>query len=130
MSNMALMMDILPSTARGKAMGVFQDFEFVGSFIGTPVGAVLATYTSHADVFYFTAFFMLVSFAIAYMSKDIRSIKNESKGETRLSLRDIVLNLRDLNILIVCLCNLFRMFSRQGIYQTYSSALPQPGFRV
>jgi len=117
MSNMALMMDILPSTARGKAMGVFQDFEFVGSFIGTPVGAVLATYTSHADVFYFTAFFMLVSFAIAYMSKDIRSIKNESKGETRLSL-------------IVCLCNLFRMFSRQGIYQTYSSALPQPGFRV
>ena len=46
MSNMALMMDILPSTARGKAMGVFQGFEFVGSFIGAPIGAVLATYIS------------------------------------------------------------------------------------
>ena len=118
MSNMALMMDILPSMARGKAMGVFQGFEFVGSFIGAPIGAVLATYISYADVFYFTAFFMLVSFAIAYMSKDIRSIKNESKGKTRLSLGDIVSNLRDRNILLVCLCNLFRMFSRQGIYQT------------
>jgi MFS family permease len=118
MSNMALMMDILPSTTRGKAMGIFQGFEFIGSFIGAPIGAFLATHISFTEVFYFTAFFMLISFVIAYRSKEIMSLRNEFKGETRLNLREIVKNLQDFNILIVCLCNLFRMFSRFGIYQT------------
>lgn len=118
MSNMALMMDILPSTTRGKAMGVFQGLEFVGSFIGAPIGAVLATYISFTDVFYFTAFFMLASFVIAYKSKDIRDLKSDLKSETRLDLRETIKNLQNFDILIVCLCNLFRMFSRQGIYQT------------
>jgi MFS family permease len=118
MSNMALIMDILPSVARGKAMGVFQGFEFIGSFIGAPIGAFLATFISFTDVFYFTAFFMLISFVIAFKSKNIRNLKNELKSETSLDLREIIKNLQNLNILIVCFCNLFRMFSRQGIYQT------------
>lgn len=117
MSNMALLMDILPAVSRGKALGIFQGFEFIGSFIGAPIGAILATYISFTEVFYVTSFFTLVSFVVAYKSKNIRTLKNEHKSE-KLNLRDILKYVQDLNILIVCMCNLFRMFTRQGIYQT------------
>jgi MFS family permease len=36
MSNMALLMEILPVSTRGKALGVFQGIEFIGSLIGAP----------------------------------------------------------------------------------------------
>ena len=118
MSNMALLMDILPSVSRGKALGVFQGFEFIGSFIGAPIGAFLATYISFTEVFYVTAFFMLTSFIIAFKSKNIINLKREEKKETQLNLRELTKSLKNWDIIIVCFCNLFRMFNRQGIYQT------------
>ena len=118
MSNMALLMDILPSVSRGRALGVFQGFEFIGSFIGAPIGAFLATYISFTEVFYVTAFFMLTSFLIAFKSKNISNLKREDKKETQLNLRALTKSLQNWDILIVCFCNLFRMFNRQGIYQT------------
>ena len=118
MSNLAILMDILPASSRGRALGVFQGFEFIGSFIGAPIGAFLATIFTFTQVFYFTAFFMLVSFAIAYMSRNIRSLENENITMTQVSLGEILGNLKNLNIILVCLCNFFRMFTRFGMYQT------------
>jgi MFS family permease len=118
MSNLAILMDILPSISRGKALGVFQGFEFVGSFIGAPIGAFLASFFSFTQVFYFTTFFTLVSFLIAFNSRNIRNLKKEYKNETRLDLGAILSNLRNMDIILVCLCNLFRMFTRFGMYQT------------
>ncbi|MFH1179381.1 MAG: MFS transporter, partial [Candidatus Bathyarchaeota archaeon] len=57
MSNMALLMDILPVETRGSAIGMFQGIENIGSFIGAPVGALLATQFSFTKVFYFTIIF-------------------------------------------------------------------------
>ena len=118
MSNLAILMDILPASSRGRALGIFQGFEFIGSFIGAPIGAFLATIFTFTQVFYFTAFFMLVSFAIAYMSRNIRSLENENITMTQVSLGEILGNLKNLNIILVCLCNFFRMFTRFGMYQT------------
>lgn len=118
MSNMAILMDILPVSSRGKALGIFQGFEFIGSFIGAPLGAILATYISFTQVFYVTAFFMLTSFVLAFRSEKIRDLKNVGRGESDLNLVENLKSLRNMNIIIVCLCNLFRMFNRFGIYQT------------
>jgi MFS family permease len=118
MSNLAILMDILPSASRGSALGIFQGFEFIGSFIGAPIGAFLATIFTFTQVFYFTAFFMMVSFAIAYTSKNIRRLKNKDITTTQLNLGEILVNLRNLDIILVCLCNFFRMFTRFGMYQT------------
>jgi len=118
MSNLAILMDILPASSRGRALGIFQGFEFIGSFIGAPIGAFLATIFTFTQVFYFTAFFMLVSFAIAYMSRNIRCLGNENITTTQVSPGEILGNLRNLNIILVCLCNFFRMFTRFGMYQT------------
>lgn len=118
MSNMAILMDILPIASRGKALGIFQGFEFIGSFIGAPLGAVLATYIPFTQVFYVTAFFMFTSFIMAIRSDKIKELKNEGGKDTNLNLRENLKSLLNANIIIVCLCNLFRMFNRFGIYQT------------
>ncbi len=117
MSNMALLMDILPSASRGRALGIFQGIEFIGSFIGAPIGAFLASYLSFTDVFYFTAFFILTSFAIAFKSNNMRNLQDHNKNEASLNLREISNSLKNSNIILVCLCNLSRNFIRFGIYQ-------------
>jgi MFS family permease len=118
MSNLALLMDILPPVSRGRALGVFQGFEFIGSFIGAPIGAYLATIISFTQVFYVTAFFMLASFIVAYTSRNMRNLKKADKDSPQLNLGEILSNLRNLDIILVCLSNFFRMFTRFGIYQT------------
>jgi predicted MFS family arabinose efflux permease len=115
---MALIMDILPPASRGRALGVFQGFEFLGSFVGAPIGAYLATLMSFTQVFYFTSVFMLASFVVAFRSRNIRNLKKEDKEQTQLNLREILNNLKNPNIILVCFCNLFRMFARFGIYMT------------
>ena len=51
MNNTALLMDILPADTRGRALGLFQGIEFVGSFIGAPICAFLSVYMSYNQVF-------------------------------------------------------------------------------
>jgi MFS family permease len=60
MSNMALLMDILPATSRGRALGLFQGIEFIGSFVGAPLGAWIATLISFTQVFLVTTAFMVL----------------------------------------------------------------------
>jgi DHA1 family multidrug resistance protein-like MFS transporter len=118
MSNMVLLMDILPPVSRGRALGIFQGFEFLGSFIGAPIGAFLATIISFTQVFYFTSFFMLASFIVAFRSRNIRNLKKVDKIREQLNLGEILRNLRNKDIILICFCNLFRMFTRFGIYMT------------
>jgi MFS family permease len=117
MSNMALLMDILPASTRGKALGIFQGTEFIGSFIGAPLGAWLSTYLSFTGVFYVTTLFTILSFVIAFRSREIRSIAPKKK-EASLNLEQISTSLRNWTVITVCVINLFRMFMRVGLYRT------------
>jgi MFS family permease len=111
-------MDVLPTSTRGKALGVFQGVEFIGGFIGIPLGAWLSTYISFKRVFYVTTLFTVISFVIAFRSKDIMDIEVDRKHEARLNLRQISTSLRNWSIITVCFSNLFRMFMRVGLIQT------------
>jgi len=117
MSNMALLMDILPASTRGKALGVFQGIEFIGSFIGAPLGAFLAVYLSYTQVFYFTFAFTLISFALAMRSKNMRGLEVQ-EHKSKLTMKQITGSLRDWGIIIVCLISTFRTLVMQGIQQT------------
>lgn len=117
MSNMALLMDILPQSTRGKALGVFQGIEFIGSFIGAPVGAFLAVYLSYTQVFYFTFAFTLISFFLAMKSKNMKGLEVQ-EHKSRLTMKQITGSLRDWGIIIVCLICTSRMLVMQGIHQT------------
>jgi DHA1 family multidrug resistance protein-like MFS transporter len=117
MSNMALLMDILPPSTRGKALGIFQGIEFIGSFIGAPVGAFLAVYFSYTQVFYFTFVFTLISFFLAMRSKNMRGLEIQGH-KSRLTMKQITGSLRDWGIIVVCLITTSRTLVMQGIQQT------------
>jgi len=118
MSNMALLMDILPVDVRGSAIGLFQGIENIGSFMGAPLGALLATMFSFQKVFYFTIVFTLISFIVAMRSKDLTEVTSKSESKHSLSFKQISGSLRNWSILIVCLCVFLRMLVIQGIFQT------------
>ena len=117
MSNMALLMDILPPSTRGKALGIFQGIEFIGSFIGAPIGAFLAVYLSYTQVFYFTFAFSLVSFFLGVRSKNMRGLEVQGH-RSRLTMKQITGSLRDWGIIVVCLLATSRTLVMQGIQQT------------
>ncbi|MFB0504530.1 MAG: MFS transporter [Candidatus Bathyarchaeia archaeon] len=41
MSNTAVILDLFKSSMRGRALGTFQGIEFIGSFIGAPIGGFI-----------------------------------------------------------------------------------------
>ena len=115
MSNMALLMDILPSGSRGRALGVFQGIELIGGFIGIPVGAWVATIISFTQVFYITTGFTTISFIIALMSRGIKNIEAQVEAGASLNLGEVSASLRNWNILALCFTNFSRMLIRQGL---------------
>jgi MFS family permease len=118
MSNMALLMDLLPPSTRGRALGVFQGIEFIGSFVGAPIGAFLAVYLSFTQVFYFTILFTVLGFAVAMRSKNIRGLEGSTSSKPRLTLKQISGSLRNWGIIAVCFSTLLRTLVLQGIFQT------------
>jgi DHA1 family multidrug resistance protein-like MFS transporter len=117
MNNYALLMDILPAGVRGRALGFFQGLEFVGSFVGAPVGALLAVYMSFGQVFYFSLVLALVSLLVAWRSSTMRKPPRSTVG-SELSLREVLGGLRSWGIIAVCLCSFLRYFINQGVFQT------------
>ena len=117
-SNMALLMDILPDETRGSALGVFQGIESVGSFVGAPIGAYLATVFSFRQVFYFTIIFVVISFLVALKSSEMREVTGKKESRNKLSIKEISMSLKNWNIISVCLSVLLRMLVIQGIFQT------------
>jgi len=114
----ALIIDIFESKARGNALGIFNGLEFIGSFIGAPLGAFLAGFVSYSNVFYFTVVLILSSFTVALTSKGLRAVKANPGMKAHLSIKQTFSSLRNWGILIVCVTTFFRMFVMQGIFAT------------
>lgn len=118
MCNTALIMDITEAKTRGQAMGTFNGIEFIGSFVGTPVGAFLADYLGYSNVFYFTFVLTLSSLAVAVTSKSLKQA-GERKNPTRdNSVKRTLGSLRNEGVAVICICSFFRMFIMQGVFST------------
>jgi predicted MFS family arabinose efflux permease len=118
MTTTALLIDIFESKARGTALGIFQGIEFIGNFIGTPIGAFLAAVVSYADVFYFTFALALSSFVVALSSKSLRTIKSEQTKRAKLPVASTLNNIRKWSIMLICAITFFRMLIMNGIFST------------
>jgi MFS family permease len=114
----ALIIDIFESKARGNALGIFNGLEFIGSFIGAPIGAFLAGVVSYSNVFYFTVVLILSSFTVALTSRGLKAVKANPGMQAHLSIRQTFSNLKNWSILLVCVTTFFRMFVMQGIFST------------
>ena len=118
MCSTALIIDITDTRSRGQAMGTFNGIEFIGSFMGTPIGAFLAGHVGYSNVYYFTLVLTLNSLIIAVTSKSLK-VAGERKDEIRNhSIRRTLANLRNRGVVVICVCSFFRMFLMQGIFST------------
>ncbi len=114
----ALLMDILPLSVRGRALGFFQGLEYTGNFLGAPIGAFLATNASFSHVFYFSLMMTFASFVIALRSGRMKETEARGSARTRSSLREVIGSLKSWGIIVVCLCSFLRYFINAGIFGT------------
>ncbi|MEM2094780.1 MAG: MFS transporter, partial [Candidatus Bathyarchaeia archaeon] len=118
MCNTVLIMDLIGSKERGQALGIFHGIEFIGSFIGTPIGAFLAAGVGYSNVFYFTFALTLCSLLVATTSRDLRAVGDRRAPGSGLSVMRTLSSLRSFAVLAICVCTFFRMFIMQGIFST------------
>ncbi|RJS82914.1 MFS transporter [Candidatus Bathyarchaeota archaeon] len=118
-SNTALMLDLFNPEVRGRAMGVFQGICFLGSFLGAPLGAVLARFIGFNAVFVAATVVVLPAFLVAFFSKDLREMDRAARREHEtVPIRNIITSLNDPALLGVCYVNLSRMLVAQGVMST------------
>lgn len=118
MNNAALIIDLFHSKMRGRALGMFNSIEFLGGFVGAPVGALLAGAIGHAGVFYVALVMVLASFVLAVSSRSLRSTKNMHASEARASVGQTIRYVRDWGIVSVFVITFFRMLVMQGVFAT------------
>ncbi|MEM2027921.1 MAG: MFS transporter, partial [Candidatus Bathyarchaeia archaeon] len=119
MSSSAIIFDIFHS-GRGTALGTFQSIEFIGSFIGAPIGSFMASITGYRQVFAVSAILGAASFTIAYLSEGLRQVgakRFESRGKL-LSIRKVLPGLRNMGLTSVYIGSFSRMFVWTGIAGT------------
>ncbi len=119
MSSMALILDLFDSKMRGRALGIAQGIELIGSFIGAPIGAFVAvSLGSYNIVFYFASGLILSSFILASISKDLKKIKTEKNSNSYLPVKEVLSGFKNWAVIVVCTNTFFRILITQGIFQT------------
>lgn len=118
-NNTALMFDMFVPSIRGKAVGTLQSIEFIGSFIGAPIGAVIAEWFGYYSVFYVASVMTLFSFLIASLSKELKQVADRPRqGHAVVSLSEALSGLRNHALLVICSVVMSRMLVVQGIMST------------
>jgi len=123
MNNTALIIDLFEPSIRGRALGIFQGVEFVGSFVGAPIGAFMADFflannMGYTPVFYFTLALMAMSLLIALISKSLRTTESGKGRVSSVTMQQVLSGLGDWGIAAICIMSLSRMLLMQGIFQT------------
>ncbi|MFH0897309.1 MAG: MFS transporter, partial [Candidatus Bathyarchaeota archaeon] len=119
MNNTVLVIDLFDSKERGQALGVFNGVEFIGSFIGAPIGAfVVGIVGNYTGVFYVTFLLVLISFASTIASKSFKEVKSRQAEGTNVSVRRNLENLREGGVMIFCICNFMNSLIMAGIFAT------------
>lgn len=118
-SNMALMFDLFEPRIRGRAIGTFQGIEFIGSFIGAPLGAVLAMFMGFNNVFIISAIIVLFALLIAFFSSKLKEEDRKVQKEYEaIQVKEALSGLKNWALLGVCYVSLSRMMVTQGVMST------------
>jgi MFS family permease len=118
MNNTALIIDLFPQSIRGRALGTFQGVEFIGSFIGAPVGAFLASYMRYTNVFYFSAALTSLSLLMALSSGSLKKTESRRMVRASVPISHVFSGLKEWGITALSICSFSRMLIMQGIFQT------------
>ena len=118
MSNMAVILDLFKSSMRGRALGTFQGIEFIGSFIGAPIGGFIVGFIGYTGVFSLAFLLMICSLSVASISKDLRKVDTSRREGSQVSVKEAVLSLGTWGLAAICISNFLRMLIMMGIMST------------
>ncbi len=119
LNNTAILIDLFKSEIRGKALGTFQGITFMGSLIGAPIGAFLASLIGYFSVFYVTFGISCFSLVLAFTSKQLKEVEvSSSSSYSQPSLHNALASLLDRSILVICVICFLRMFIMTGAMST------------
>jgi len=122
--SMNVVVNMVKSEDRGEAMGVFQGIEFTGSFLGAPVGGLLAAFFGFRAVFAVSAGILFITVVVMMISKELKVATSREAVQAQ---RDRIGNrgwMDSLNAMrnyvfgVVCLTGFLRMFALMGIFST------------
>ena len=115
----ALMLDMFEPDVRGKAVGTLQGVEFLGSFVGAPIGALIAAVLGYYSVFYVASLMTLFSFWLAFLSKGLKQHAGKpGKGYKATPVKEALKGMKNWTLVVVCSVVMSRMFVMQGIMST------------
>lgn len=118
-NNMALMFDMFEPNMRGKAVGTFQAIEFLGSFVGAPLGAFAAALLGYYAVFYAASLMTLFSLSVVFLSRGLKKEAGRQRSLRRtIPMREALKGLRNWILVVVCSVVMARMLVMQGVMST------------
>ncbi|MEM2739428.1 MAG: MFS transporter [Candidatus Bathyarchaeia archaeon] len=120
MSSTAIIFDTFHQNVRGTALGTFQSMEFIGSFIGAPIGGFMSSFIGFRGVFLSAAALTFTSYLIAYRSMEA---KHSGSGIYRVdvslsSVRRVLPGVRNIGLTAVYTNSFTRMLTWNGISGT------------
>ncbi len=118
MSNTAVILDLFKSSMRGRALGTFQGIEFIGSFIGAPIGGFIIGFVGYRGVFSLAFVLMLFSLSVASISKGLHRIDTSRREGSQVSVKEAVLSLGTWGLAAICISNFLRMLIMMGVMST------------
>ena len=118
MNSTALVLDLFEPSMRGRALGAFNGMEFIGSFIGAPIGGFMAGIMGYNEVFYLAFMLIICSLSVAFISKDLRQMGTKVSGESKIPIKKVISNFRNRGLTVVCINSFSRMLVMQGIMAT------------
>lgn len=119
LSSASIIMSLFAPDIRGKAMGIFQGLEFVGAFIGTPIGGFLSPTIGYRGVFFLAFTLTFCSLLIVLISKDLRHIDLKGGAASfNIPLKKTLRDLKRWSLIAVCINSFSSMLVSQGMLGT------------
>lgn len=122
-SSMNVVVNMVEKEDRGDAMGIFQGIEFTGSFMGAPIGGLLAATFGFKFVFTVATGILILAVIIMAFSKELRvatsrEVTQAQRGVSNGTWKDSLKEMKDYVFGVVCLTGFIRMFAMMGIFST------------
>jgi DHA1 family multidrug resistance protein-like MFS transporter len=117
-SSSAIIMSVFTPDTRGQAWGIFLGLEFIGSFIGTPIGGFLSPVIGYRGVFFLAFTFTLCALLTVFISADIRKIDLKSAPLSKFSLIASLQSLKKWGVVVICISSFSAMLISGGIIST------------
>ncbi len=122
-SSMNVVVNMVEKEDRGDAMSIFQGIGFTGSFIGAPIGGLLAAAFGFRFVFTVAAGILILAVIIMVMSEELKvatslEVIQAQRGGSNGGWKDSLEAMQDYIFRVVCLTGFIRMFAMMGIFST------------